>query len=97
MKCPGYSRSLSPNYEIDCAICSHETPETTLNLINEYNMSFDAKVILGLRYFAPMLLHANSLEDFNIKLFSDTGKEALKILTEWKKIHKEHIRSLKKK
>ena len=31
MKCPGYSSTLSPDYDDECCVCSHNTPETTIH------------------------------------------------------------------
>ena len=97
MKSSNYYTTLSPNYSLDCPICLHNTPEKTLHLLNEYDISLDSQIILRNNYTAPILAYVNSLKDFNIPYFSLEGKQIINKLQQWKLLHIEnHIQPLNK-
>ena len=98
MKCEGYSKTFSPDYEHDCCVCSHNTPEKTIHLLKEYNIPIDDEFILKNNYTAPMLLKKVYLKDLLGKdSFSQKGFQIMLELEKWKKLHKIHLKDLNKK
>ena len=97
MKTPGYSKTFSPDYEHDCFVCSHSTPKTTVHLLNEYDIPIEEDVILKNNYCSSMLTCKIILKDILGKDFcSQNGMQTILKLDEWKKIHKRHLKDLKK-
>ena len=54
-----YSKTFSPDYEADCCVCSHNTPEKTIHLLKEYEIPIEDEFILKNNYTAPMLIPKN--------------------------------------
>ena len=55
MRCAGYSKTLSPDYEHDCFVCSHNSLSKTIHLLKEYEIPMDYDFIWKNNYTAPML------------------------------------------
>ena len=97
MKSGGYSNTFSPEYEHDCCVCSHNTPEKTIHLLKEYEIPIEDDFILKNNITAPMLLSNVFLKDlFGKDSFSQKGIQIILKLEEWKKIHKMHLKDLSK-
>ena len=95
MKTSGYSKTFSPNYEADCCVCSHNSPEKTIHLLKEYEIPIDDDFILKNNYTAPILISKVLLEDLLGKdIFSQKGIQIILKLDKWKKIHKLHLKDL---
>ena len=95
MKCAGYSKIFSPDYELDCCVCSHNTPEKTIHLLKEHEIPIEDDFILKNNYTAPMLLSKLFLKDLLGKdSFSQKGIQIMLKLEEWKKFHKMHLQDL---
>ena len=98
MKSSGYSKTFSPDYEHDCCVCSHNSPEKTIHLLKEYEIPIEDEFILKNNYTAPMLISKVFLKDLLGKdFFSQKGIQILLKLEEWKKIHKNHQKDLNNK
>ena len=98
MKCAGYSKTFLPDYEHDCCVCAHNTPEKTIHLLNEYDIPIDDAFILENNYTAPMFLSKIFLKDLLGKdSFSQKGVQIMLDLEKWKKLHKIHLKDLNKK
>ena len=98
MKSAGFSKTLSPDYEYDCCVCSHNTPEKTIHLLDEYEIPIENDFILKNNYTAPMLLSALFLKDLLRKdSFSQTGIQIMLELEKWKDFHKIHMKDLNNK
>ena len=98
MKAPGYSKTFSPDYDHDCCVCSHNTPEKTIHLLKEYKIPIEDDFILKNNYTAPMLISKVFLKDLLGKdSFSQKGIQIMKELEKWKKLHKTHLKDLNKK
>ena len=96
MQAQGYSRTFSPDYEHDCCVCSHNTPEKTIHLLKEYGIPIEDDFILKNNYTAPMLISKVFLKDLLGKDFiSQKGIQIMLQLEKWKKIHKIHLQDLK--
>ena len=97
MRTPGYSKTFSPDYEHDCCVCSHNTPEKTIHLLKEYDIPIEDDVILKNNYCSSILTFKIFLKDLIGKdFFSKNGIQAILKLNEWKKIHKHHLKDLSK-
>ena len=98
MKRAGYSKIFSPDYEHECCVCSHNTPEKTIHLLKEYEIPIEDDFILKNNYTAPMLLSKLFLKDLLGKdSFSPQGIQIMLELEKWKKLHKIHLKDLNKK
>ena len=98
MKSAGYSKTFSPDYDHDCCVCSHNSPEKTIHLLKEYEIPIEDDFILKNNFTAPMLISKLFLEDLLGKdSFSQKGIQIILKLEEWKKIHKIHLVELNKK
>ena len=98
MKAPGYSKTFSPDYCDDCCVCSHNTPEKTIHLLQEYEIPIEDDFILKNNYTAPMLISKLFLKDVLGKdSFSQQGIQIMVELEKWKKLHKIHLKDLNKK
>ena len=96
MKTPGYSKIFSPDYDFDCCVCYHNTPEKTVHLLKEYEIPIDENVILKNNYCAPILTSKIFLKNLLGKdFFSKSGMQTVFKLNEWKKIHKDHLNDLR--
>ena len=94
----GYSKTFSPEYEHDCCVCSHNSPEKTIHLLKEYEIPIEDDFILKNNYTAPMLISKEFLKDLLGKdSFSQKGIQIILKLEEWKKIHKNHLKDLNSK
>ena len=95
MKAPGYLKIFSPDYEHDCFVCSHNTPEKTIHLLKEYEIPIEDDFILKNNYTAPMLISKVFLEDLLGKdSFSQKGIQIMLKLEKWKLIHESHLQDL---
>ena len=96
MRTPGYSKIFSPDYEHDCCVCSHNTPEKTIHLLKEYEIPIDDDVILKNNYCSSILTSKIFLKYLLGKdFFSKNGIQTVLKLNEWKKIHKDHLNDLR--
>ena len=97
MKSAGYSKTFSPDYDHDCCVCSHNTPEKTIHLLKEYEIPIEDEFILKNNFTAPMLLSNEFLKDLLGKdSFSQKGIQIMAELKKWKKLHKIHLKDLNK-
>ena len=96
MKSSGYSKTFSPDYEHDCCVCSHNTPEKTIHLLKEYEIPIEDEFILKNNYTAPMLISKKFLKDLldPKDSFSQKGIQIILNLDKWKKIHEIHLKNL---
>ena len=92
MRTPGYSKIFSPDYEHDCCVCSHNTPET-IHLLKEYDISIDKDVILKNNYCSSILTSKIFLKNLLSQDFF--SKNGIQTFFEWKKIHKDHLNDLR--
>ena len=98
MRTPGYAKTFSPDYEYDCCVCSHNTPQKTVHLLKEYDIPIEEDVILENNYCSSILTFKLFLKDlFGTDFFSQAGIQTIIKLNEWKKIHKQHLKDLKAK
>ena len=56
MKTPGYSKTFSPNYDHDCCVCSHNTPEKTIHFLKEYEIPIEDDFILRNNFYGIQML-----------------------------------------
>ena len=56
MKRAGYSKTFSPDYDHDCCVCSHNSPEKTIHLLKEYEIPIEDDFILNNNYTAAILI-----------------------------------------
>ena len=97
MKAPGYSKTLSPDYEHDCCVCYHNTPKKTIHLLKEYDIPIEDDVILKNNYCSSNLINSTILNDILGEDFGSQKRiQALLKLHEWKKNHDCHLTDLKK-
>ena len=97
MKSAGYAKTFSPDYEHDCCVCSHNTPEKTIHLLKEYEIPIADDFIFENNYTAPMLISKLFLKDLLGKdSFSQKGIQIMLELEKWKKLHKIHLHDLNK-
>ena len=97
MQAPGYYQTLAPDYEENCCVCYHNTPETTIYLLQEYDIPIANDVILENNYCAPILTFPTAVSDLNINILSDNGRRILGELTKWRNMHKLHVASMQEK
>ena len=97
MKSAGYSKTFSPDYDHDCCVCSHNTPEKTIHLLKEYEIPIEDDFILKNNYTAPILISKIFLKDFLRMDSSQKGIQIMLELEKWKKVHKSHLKDLNKK
>ena len=96
MKTPGYAKTFSPNYEHDCCVCSHNTPQKTIHLLKEYEIPIEDDVILKNNYCSSILTSKIFLKSLLGKdYFSKKGIQSVFKLNEWKNIHKDHLNDLR--
>ncbi|MCR9066969.1 MAG: hypothetical protein NXI00_23585, partial [Cytophagales bacterium] len=74
----------------ECAICFHDTPSKTSDLLQEYNIELDEGILKKNNWIAPYLLYATSFSEFGVHA-SITSLNIRKQLEIWKKTHKNHI------
>ena len=95
MKSPGYFKTFSDDYDPDCCVCSHNTPEKTIHLLKEYEIPIEDDFILETNICSPLLTSKYLLKDiFGNDFFSQKGIETMGKLRKWKKIHKQHLKQL---
>ena len=98
MKSGGYSKTFSPDYDFDCCVCSHNSPEKTIHLLKEYEIPIEDDFILENNYTAPMLISNVFLKDLLGKdSFSQKGIKIMLELEKWDKLHKMHLKDLNNK
>ena len=95
MKSPGYFKTFSDDYDPDCCVCSHNTPEKTIHLLKEYEIPIEDDFILKNNICSPLLTSKFLMKDIlGNELFSQKGLETMGKLKKWKKIHKRHLKQL---
>ena len=98
MKSSGYYKTFSDDYDFDCCVCSHNTPEKTIHLLKEYEIPIEDNFILENNYCSPLLISKLFIKDMLGKdYFSQKGIQIMRKLKEWRKIHKRHLNQLKTK
>ena len=96
MKSPGYFKTFSDDYDPDCCVCSHNTPEKTIHLLKEYEIPIEDDFILENNICSPLLTSKFLLKDiFGNEFFSQKGIQTMGKLKKWKKNHKQHLKQLK--
>ena len=97
MQCNSYFDSIkSPDkYKNDCIVCFHDTPEKTLWLLNEYDISIDNDLIINQGWSIPFMIYMKTFNSFNIVTFSKEGRELQSKISLWKSFHQEHLDLLK--
>ena len=93
---PGFYRTFSNEDLNDCVVCSHNTPEKTIHLLEEYEIFIEQELILKNNYCAPILIFSKSLKDLNIDLLSQRGKQIMLTLAKWRKLHELHLKTIRK-
>ena len=94
MKSPGYSKTFSPDYDHDCCVCSHMSPEKTIHLLTEYDIPFDRNLILENNYCIPILIFPTFRDILVPDALSPNGRKILMDIRKWKKLHKKHLKEL---
>ena len=95
MKSPGYVLTLSPDYDDECCVCSHNTPEKTIHLLKEYDINVQRDLILKNNLCSPVLTFAGLWKDVLGKDFlSPDGIHIMTEIVRWKNDHKQHLRRL---
>ena len=95
MQAPGYFKTFSDDYDPDCCVCSHNTPEKTIHLLKEYEIPIEDDFILENNYFSIFLTSKFVIKEMlGNDLLSQKGLETMKKLKEWKKIHNCHLKQL---
>ena len=97
MKTSGYSKTFSPDYDFDCCVCSHMSPEKTIHLLTEYDIPFDRDIILKNNYCIPILIIPIFRDVLVPDALSPNGRKILMDIRKWKKVHKKHLKELCKK
>ena len=98
MKSPGYFKTFSMDYDFDCCVCSHNTPEKTIHLLKEYEIPIEDDVILKNNYCSPMLISKALVKEIlGNDYFSQKGIQIMSKLKEWRNSHKHHLKQLKTK
>ena len=96
MKSPGYFKTFSDDYDPDCCVCSHNTPEKTIHLLKEYEIPIEDDFILENNYCSIFLTSKFLIKDIlGNEVFSQKGIETMGKLKKWKKNHKQHLKQLK--
>ena len=95
MNTPGYCQVFSPNYDFDCCVCSHNTPEKTIHLLREYDIPIEDDLILTNNFCTPILTFPIFKDILVSDVLSPDGRQIMSEINEWKKIHKLHLKSLK--
>ena len=95
MKSPGYFKTFSDDYDFDCCVCSHNTPEKTIHLLKEYEIPIEDDFILENNYCSPLLTSKFAIKNIlGNDLLSQKGLETMKKLKQWNEIHKRHLKQL---
>ena len=96
MKSPGYFKIFADDYDPDCCVCSHNTPEKTIHLLKEYEIPIEDDFILENNYCSPLLTSKSFIKDMlGEDYFSQKGIQIMSKLKEWREIHKRHLIQLK--
>ena len=95
MKSPGYFKTFSDDYDPDCCVCSHNTPEKTIHLLKEYEIPIEDDFILENNYCSIFLTSKFLMKAIlGNEFFSQKGIETMGKIKKWKKIHKQHMKQL---
>ena len=95
MQAPGYFKTFSDDYDPDCCVCSHNTPEKTIHLLKEYEIPIEDDFILENNYCSIFLTSKFLMKDIlGNDLLSQKGIETMKKLKEWKNFHDCHVKQL---
>ena len=95
MQSPGYFKTFSDDYDPDCCVCSHNTPEKTIHLLKEYEIPIEDDFIWENNICSPLLTSKFLMKAIlGNEFFSQKGIETMGKLKKWKKIHKQHLKQL---
>ena len=95
MKSPGYFKTFSDDYDPDCCVCSHNTPEKTIHLLKEYEIPIEDDFILENNYCSLLLTSKFLIKEIiGDEFFSQKGIQTMGKLKKWKKNHKQHLKQL---
>ena len=95
MQAPGYFKTFADDYDPDCCVCSHNTPEKTIHLLKEYEIPIEDDFILENNYCSIFLTSKFVIKDIlGNDLLSQKGIEIVRKLKEWKKYHDCHLKQL---
>ena len=95
MKCSGFSQTFYPDYDDECCVCSHNTPQKTLHLLKEYDMKVSPELILKNNLCSPVLTFTALWKHILGKnILSPSGIQIMTGCKMWKNIHKQHLRRL---
>ena len=97
MKAPGYLKTLSSDYDFDCCVCSHASPEKTIHLLQEYEIPFDRDLILNNNFCTPIFTFPAFTDILVPDALSPDGIQIMIEIEKWKKIHKNHLKTLRSK
>ena len=98
MKSPGYYKTFSDEYEFDCCVCSHKTPEKTIQLLKEHEIPIEDDVILEKNYCSPLLTFKILIKDIlGNDIFSQKGIQTVAKLNYWRELHERHLKELNSK
>ena len=77
-----------------CIVCSHDTPQKTINLLNEYDITLNPEIITSRNWLAPHLLYITRFSDeFNVPV-KDTIRIRQLIVNLWSNAHQTHLERL---
>ena len=96
MKTPGYSKTLSSDYEHDCFVCSHANSEKTIHYLKEYDIPIESDIILKNNYCTPILIVPSFRSVLVPDALSPNGRTIMTEITKWKKTHKLHLKNIKR-
>ena len=98
MRAPGYFKTFSDDYDFDCCVCSHNTPEKTIHLLQEYEIPIEDEFILQNNYCSPLLTSKLLIKDIlGNDFFSQKGIQTMAKLNKWRESHELHLRQLSTK
>ena len=95
MQAPGYFKTFSDDYDPDCCVCTHNTPEKTIHLLKEHEIPIEDDFILENNYCSIFLTSKFLIKDIlGNEFFSQKGIQTMKKLKEWRKFHDCHVKHL---
>ena len=90
-------KTLSPDYDFDCCVCSHASPEKTIHLLQEYEIPFDRDLILNNNFCTPIFTFPAFTDILVPDALSPDGIQIMMEIEKWKKWHKVHLKTLRSK
>ena len=96
MNTSGYSKTLLPEYEPNCCVCSHASAEKTVLLLKEYGIPIASELILKNNYCTPLFTFSAFNDEFLPDALSSKAEKIMAEILEWKKIHTVHLKNLKR-